>query len=62
MCDPGEYLVQTNADIPSKLERNPAAHAKPGERNERGELLTKRAQDRASGVEFLKEDKFGGAE
>ena len=27
-----EYLEQTDADIPQKLEKHPAAHAKPGER------------------------------
>ena len=51
-----EYLVQTDAEIHPKLERNKAAHAKPGERNERGELLSARATK--GKVEFLREDKF----
>ncbi|KAJ1460165.1 P-loop containing nucleoside triphosphate hydrolase protein [Pelagophyceae sp. CCMP2097] len=53
-----EYLVQTNADVPMKLEKNPAAHAKPGERNDRGELLSARASKGRDKTEYLKEDKF----
>jgi ATP-dependent RNA helicase DDX23/PRP28 len=51
-----EYLEQTDADIPQKLEKHPAAHAKPGERNARGELLTERAGMR--GTQFLDARKF----
>ena len=51
-----EYLEQTDADIPQKLEKHPAALAKPGERNARGELLTERAGMR--GTQFLDARKF----
>ena len=51
-----EYLEQTDADIPQKLDKHPAAHAKPGERNARGELLTERAGMR--GTQFLDARKF----
>ena len=50
------YLEQTDSEIPRELEKNPAAHAKPGERNERGELLTMKAS--MNKTQFLKEDKF----
>ena len=51
-----EYLEQTDADIPVKLDKHPASHAKPGERNDRGELLSARAGMR--GVQFLDARKF----
>lgn len=51
-----QYLEQTDAHIPPALDRHPAAHAKPGERNERGELLTARAAK--GNTQFLKETKF----
>ena len=34
-----EYLEQTDADIPQKLEKHPAAHAKPGERTRAASCL-----------------------
>eukprot|EP00633_Aureoumbra_lagunensis_P002102 CAMPEP_0197295298 /NCGR_PEP_ID=MMETSP0890-20130614/35206_1 /TAXON_ID=44058 ORGANISM="Aureoumbra lagunensis, Strain CCMP1510" /NCGR_SAMPLE_ID=MMETSP0890 /ASSEMBLY_ACC=CAM_ASM_000533 /LENGTH=701 /DNA_ID=CAMNT_0042771211 /DNA_START=43 /DNA_END=2148 /DNA_ORIENTATION=- len=51
------YLEQTDAEIPPSLANHPAAHAKPGERNARGELLTEKASFRAQHgkVEFIKE-------
>ena len=51
-----EYLEQTDADVPAKLDKHPASHAKPGERNDRGELLSARAGMR--GVQFLDARKF----
>ncbi|KAJ8611665.1 hypothetical protein CTAYLR_007890 [Chrysophaeum taylorii] len=51
-----QYLEQTDAEIPPALDRHPAARAKPGERNDRGELLTARASK--GNTQFLKEDKF----
>ena len=56
MYDLRQYLEQTDAQIPERLEKNPAAHAKPGERNDRGELLTNRLG--RNKTEFLREDKF----
>jgi len=56
MYDLRNYLEQTDSEIPRELEKNPAAHAKPGERNARGELLTMKAS--MGKTEFLKEDKF----
>lgn len=54
-----QYLEQTDAEIPTALERHPAANAKPGERNERGELLTVKA---AKGkTEFLRDDIFSSS-
>ena len=55
-----QYLEQTDAPIPTALEHHPAAHAKPGERNVRGELLTEKAANRAAHgkVEFLSERTF----
>mmetsp|Transcript_8333 Transcript_8333/g.25818 ORF Transcript_8333/g.25818 Transcript_8333/m.25818 type:complete len:758 (-) Transcript_8333:284-2557(-) len=51
-----QYLEQTDSDIPNALDRHPAAHAKPGERNDRGELLTAKAAK--GNTQYLRENKF----
>ena len=43
-----EYLEQTDADIPQKLEKHPAAHAKPAGGNARGELALEHARMRGT--------------